>query len=92
MYAIPEGGDGHESLIRTEDALGEGLPTGSGRLLESEFDVIEFKCDYAPRDGGGWIEGKWAAPDFPRAVRVSLRLSGTQEEITRRAVFPIHVN
>jgi prepilin-type N-terminal cleavage/methylation domain-containing protein len=78
------------ALVRTTGALHENAPAGNPMTVAE--GVLHFSVEF--QDGPAWVRG-WDRPGMPGAVRVTLSLmdpARPYEQITRKAVFPIHVD
>lgn len=71
--------------VETPDGLSATSSPAWGR------GITEFRVEFA--DESGWVE-TWSKPGLPTAVRIHLvvvdPITGLNEEIARKAVFPVH--
>lgn len=98
MYAVrrKRGEDRMEhSLVRTVGPLTTASPPEGGLLpviSPDRADVLRLRIEYA--DPQGEWQPSWRDPTLPRAVRVSMTLAHPDQydrQVSRKAVFPIHV-
>lgn len=91
QYQIDRSGGSH-TLVRTVGGLSDEAP-GQGRL-EVASGVVGMRIEYANGKGSeDWV-GSWSAGSLPEAVRISLTLidPNGSEQVSRKAVFPLHVD
>lgn len=88
MYHITRE-EGPPTLARTLGPLSEATPQGARQFVSE--NVLALRIEY--HDGESWLRS-WDAAGNPDAIRVSLTMQHPDrpyEQISRKAVFPIHV-
>jgi prepilin-type N-terminal cleavage/methylation domain-containing protein len=92
MYSV-ESGEGQARLIRTTGDFATANPSSNSTTIAE--GVLRFAIEFAPRDGaGGWARG-WDRDQLPGAMRISMTIldpDQPDQQVARKAVFPIHVH
>ncbi len=82
------------TLVRFAGGLSDGGPPVGGRIPVIErANVIRLRFEYQPAGSSEW-RPDWRDTTLPGAVRVSMTLSMPERshlQVSRKAVFPIHV-
>lgn len=87
--------EGMHRLVRTVGDLSPtAFPIGGTTPIIKAYDVIRFELEFLSGDSEeGWVN-EWIRPEHPAVVRVSLTLADPDSkgvQISRKAVFPVHV-
>lgn len=93
LYALLRQGEGAPTLTRVLGDLSSPLPAGARQAVAGDPAVRVMAACFEFSDGVSWQRG-WDRPEAPAAVRVSLTLrhaNRVYEQISRKAVIPLHV-
>ena len=83
------------ALVRKTQLPGGGADAAKDLPVVPGVNVLSFRAEFLPRTPGGAWQAGWSDSTPPKAVRVTLTVGDPyrpQEQVLRKAVFPVEVN
>lgn len=86
---------GNNTLVRKAQLPGGAGKSETGLRIVPGVNVLAFRAEFLPRTPGGAWQAGWSDAVPPKAVRVTVTIGDPykpQEQVLRKAVFPVEVN